>query len=220
MERPSDAVRERLLGWTLDYFANRSPSYARRLAPFRKQVTSLEDLVNLPVLTKAELISAGSSVAAQGVTPLHLNTRSGTSGGPPLFYTICAEELATTAHLVRNTRPISHPQSQGLLLNIQSPNHGPTVPMYGDLSTILFHNGSAAALNAVPIILQTNHEYDGRARRIDRILTTVNIVKRLTAYLLAKGWNLDQFGLREIVVVGSYLSRHFSSWLERTWHAN
>jgi phenylacetate-coenzyme A ligase PaaK-like adenylate-forming protein len=215
-ERPLDKVRSYLLPPTINFFAERSPFYKSHLSG-HDHVRSLSDLPRLPLLTKVQAVQAGSDFHSRGITPLHMNTTSGTTGGEPLIYYTSKEELDATDTLLAQCAPTEVGEPLPVTLHIHTVDHGPEFLRKRDLKVVHFHTNSANAVHALPHLLKRDFEIDGKQQRIQRIITTVNVFKRLTKYFETLQIEPTDWGLGDIVISGNYLSSHFSAWLESSW---
>jgi hypothetical protein len=181
-------------------------------------VGGLDDLPTLPVLTKAEVARAGTDFFSRHATPTIVNTTSGTTGHPLVYYR-CREELDASRTILERALGAADPAHAPLTLQLLHVAHGPHCLTAPEPDRVFFHSGSRAAFDELMSVLERPYWLGGRERKIEKVLIHVNELKRFTEYYEDQGRSFRHLGIRGIVAVANYISPALRDWVEDRWGA-
>jgi len=212
------ALRESLLGPTLEHAVRHVPYYRHRFKGRWKQVRSTRDLSLLPLLTKAEAIVHQESLLAGRPEAFVGAVSSGTMHGEarPLRVPRTAGETAALADFLAQRAGGGLARSRELVLEVRAVHHGvPQDPVpEGRLRIPWMYNANAFRLFEDMV---SRPQADGR--RVTGLVIGSGALMPLTAHFLERGLAPARFGVRRIGTTAFRLSPHWRALVERVWRA-
>ena len=211
-------LRESLLRDTVAWCTANSRFYRERL-PSPETVGGLDDLARMPVLYRDEVIEHQERLICDPSPPAAVQHTTGTTG-PFLEVLRSASEQAFiweffAAQLAVADQRLPRP----LHLNLANAYHGALTPLPSNayvLSAGVHDQAQAAQARA---ILERSYDLAGVEPRVSVVMGTERMVKALTAYLIADGYDLDGGAVRTVALFGGHVSTARKRLLAELWGA-
>jgi hypothetical protein len=215
------ALRNHLLGPTLQHAVEHSAFYRAHLGEAWRDVAVVGDLAKLPILTKAKAAQHQDAMRC-GPDPVDFGSvSSGTTRTGDRVFRVerCAEEVAALdefyAALADARGPAGDAPEPPLVLHVLTPNHGlPNAP--APPNTLRF--AWAPSRNVCEMIRAALTTSIG-GRRITVARLSISILKQLTVYFLDAGIDPKSFGVVEIGTNAALVTRRWRRIVEDTWGA-
>lgn len=212
--------REDLLGPTLRHARRRSRYYREVLPDSVENARSLEDLRELPILTKSALVERSLDLRT-ALAPGMVFRTTGTTGLPIAVYRTRAE-ISFLKRFQKTVAAYARDPDRELLpliLTIGSGYHGQALdlPMAGHrLSTGLF---DPVLLEQIMGLLRISHALPGVEPRVSVLTGVYCHLQWLTQMLLRRGFDFGEACVERLYCTGGYLTSRWQAVLERTWSA-
>ncbi len=218
------ALRNHLLGPTLQHAVLHSAFYRAHLGDAWRDVTVVADLPRLPILTKAVAASHQDEMRC-GADAVDFGTvSSGTTRvGDRLFRVErCPEEAAALTELYAAIADAHGPAPSSaahnappLVLHVLTPNHGlPNTPAPPDVLRFAW-SPSRNVCEMIRAALTTS--IGGRRITVARV--SISILKQLTVYFQDQGVDCRSLGLTEIGTNAALVTRRWRRIIEDAWGA-
>ncbi|VTR94350.1 Coenzyme F390 synthetase-like protein OS=Rhodospirillum rubrum F11 GN=F11_10105 PE=4 SV=1 [Gemmata massiliana] len=206
---------------TLNRAAQGSKYYARVLAGCDLNLQSIDEMRQLPILTRSLLMIHGLEMLITGAVPEYIRNTSGTTYGgasePPLVRFISEEERRAWLRLhevmmqgVKGPLPLA--------ARLLSLDHGLDMPgaMPGFFPLPL---EKAAHFRQIVHLLSSSYSFAGYSERIQLLIGSVTLLKSLTIMCLEHGVNASAFGVKLIKAHSQQLTPRWRGLLESYWEA-
>jgi phenylacetate-coenzyme A ligase PaaK-like adenylate-forming protein len=212
-------LRESLLRETVAWCATRSPYYRDRFGAAAQDFAGLADLPKLPVLFREEVVRHQAEILCDPSLPAAVQHTTGTTGASLHVYRGPAEQSFVweffSAQLTANPRPGPRP----LYMNLVNAYHGSLTGMPSHayvLSAGVYDRAQASQARG---ILERTFDLPGVEPRVSMVMGTERMVKALTAYLLADGFDLAGSAVKTITLFGGHVTPARKRLLGQLWGA-
>jgi phenylacetate-coenzyme A ligase PaaK-like adenylate-forming protein len=191
--------------------------YKKLWGSARREITTVEQLKALPVMTKADAVAFLAEFEFE-VAPAILSHSSGTSGK---ITTRCrsAEEIRALASVRQRPTIKTDLGLVPLRLAVDCANHGQTVVAETGEFGLKAVGFDIDVIGHVIQQLDKGYAFPGYTERVKVIHASLGFVKLLTIELLRLGRRPDQLGVELVSTFGEYLSPRWANWLGRQWNA-
>jgi len=217
---PVKLFRNRLLKETLAWSVQRSAFYRKRLGGIADSVRGVDDLPNIPVLFRDDVVAHHSEMQCSTGAPARIQYTTGTSGTFLQLYRGSDEAAFISAFYSAQIQSrFQDVAIRPLQLSLTSGFHGDPTPIPGwpfVISAGIYTDGHA---DQVQRILEREYAIPGVEPRITAITGSEPQLKALTAALLSRGWDLAGSPVKRLVVTGGYLTPRRKALIARLWDA-
>jgi hypothetical protein len=211
----AEELRTKLLSGTLKH-AWQSSRFYRRLWGKEPRANTLADLAGLPLTNKKALEENLDDIATDAKMPDFVQFTGGTSGVAALRY----RSLAETEWLGRRSRVLQSicGGPRKLCLHILVPFNGPEL-VVPDWPSFIVPLVLEKHFLQVDRLLRRRYQYDGWEPRISTILSGLDRLKMLTAYVLEQNIDVSAYSVCKILSSAAFLTGRWRRIVERTWNA-
>jgi hypothetical protein len=220
---PADSTRMELLRETLRHAVRSSPYYASALKHVDLNVATMDDLRQLPLLSRETLTTRSLNILVHDAVPEYFGITSGKTYGQgiarePLLHFHTEEERLTRLRLVDSLRDPSS-GLQPLILRLISANHG------------LDYGGGYPGCIAMPLekryhftailaVLRKEFPFEGFTPRVKMLVGPLNMLKLLTLLCIENEVSTDEFQVDSVTSHSWHLTGRWRSLLGSYWHAH
>lgn len=183
-----------------------------------RKIKTIEDLGDLPVVTKELLSSAEAEWARRaGNAPIVQNTSGST--GEPFFIYRSAEEVQFIWQFFSEYLGTDHNQDRPLQLNFSVPQHGAPTPIPAYVHVLSSSTTDNKLIEHALMLLRKKFCIPQTADRVSIISGAHLPILLLTNYVLEHSIASTEFGVSLIGLTGRYLTKRWRKLLERVWQA-
>lgn len=213
-------LRNELLRETMTWCTTRSPFYRSRFAPAAEGFRGLEDLARLPILFREEVVENLQELLCDPAVPAAIQHTTGTTGAFLQIYRSPAEQAFIWEFFSAQLRAQPRPGPRPLYMNLVNAYHGTLTGMPSHayvLSVGVYDRAQAAQARGV---LERVYALPGVEPRVSMVMGTERMVKALTAYLIADGFDLAGSAVKHITLFGGHVTPARKRLLGQLWNAD
>lgn len=208
--------RARLLAQTLGWCTTRSAFYRRHWGAAANQVRCVADLSCLPVLERHHIIENAADLLCDASLPVCVQNTSGTTGTLMQMYRGRSEvafiwDFFSRQIQMRDPRP--------LYLALTSAYHGAPTPLPSAAFVLNAGVYDRTQARQARSVLEARYALPGVDANVSVIVGADILVKALTAFLLADGFDLRSAGIRALLITGGHISAARKRLLADLWGA-
>lgn len=212
-------LQDALLRETVAWCAAKSPYYRASFGEVADGFRGLEDLARLPVLTRADVVGHHADLQCDPSLPAALQHTTGTTGAFLQIHRGPAEQAFVwdffAGQLESNPRPGLRP----LYLNLVNAYHGALtgMPSHAYVLSAGVHDRAQAQQSRG--LIERTYDLPGVEPRVSMIMGTERMIKALTAYLIADGFDLAGSPVHTLTLFGGHVTPARKRLLADLWHA-
>ncbi len=212
-------LRDALLKDTVAWCAANSPYYRRTFGEVAQGFRGLEDLARLPVLTRAQIVENHRDLQCDPSLPAALQHTTGTTGAFLQIHRGAAEQAFVWDFFAKQLEDNPPQGLRPLYLNLINAYHGALTGMPSHayvLSAGVFDRAQAQQARG---LLERTYDLPGVEPRVSMVMGTERMIKALTAYLLADGFDLAGSSVQVITLFGGHVTPARKRLLGDLWGA-
>jgi phenylacetate-coenzyme A ligase PaaK-like adenylate-forming protein len=213
-----DRLRGALLRDTVAWCVANSPFYRERF-PAPEEIRGVEDLTRLPVLFRQDVIDNHARLICDSSLPAAVQHTTGTTGPFLEILRGRSEQSFVWDFFAAQQATRPQPSPRPLHLNLTNAYHGALTPLPSPayvLSAGVHDEAQAAQARA---ILERSYELEDVEERVSVVMGTERMVKALTAYLHATGFDMAASPVRTIALFGGHVPAARKHLLGELWQA-
>lgn len=211
-------LRERLLQETVAWCNANSRFYRERFPP-AGEIRGLDDLPRLPVLFREDVIENYEALICDPAPPASVMHTTGTTGACVEVMRSPAEQSFVWDFFASQQAVSAEPELRPLQLNLVNAYHGSLTPMPTPAYVLSASVHDQAQASQARGILERTYRLPGTEPRVSTVMGTERMVKALTAYLLAEGFDLAGSSVGTLGLYGGHVSAARKLLLEEVWEA-
>ncbi len=211
-------LRSDLLRDTIDWCRSTSDFYRERFAD-AGQVTDLADLARLPVLFRTDIVENHERLRCDPETPVAIQHTTGTTGAFLQVYRGPAEQAFVWQFHAAQIDTTPPPASRPMHLVLSNAYHGALTPVPTRAYVMSVGVHDRAQASQARQVLDTTYDLPGVDSRVSVLSGTERMVKALTAYLIADGFDLAASTVRRVDLFGGHVTPRRQAMLAATWGA-
>jgi phenylacetate-coenzyme A ligase PaaK-like adenylate-forming protein len=215
-----EVFRDRLLRETVAWCIDHSSFYRDRFGVVGTEFSGLEDLERLPILFREDAANNTDAMLCSSGPPACVQYTTGTTG---TFFQLYRSQAEVSdigrffSHLIATNDGLE--QDRPLCLALASAYHGTPTPVPTRayiLSAGVYDRTQASQARR---ILEHSYRFPNVERRVSMLVGGDILIKALTGYLMADGFDFTNSGIRTIIMTGGHMSAARKHLLARTWNA-
>jgi phenylacetate-coenzyme A ligase PaaK-like adenylate-forming protein len=213
-------LRNDLLRETVTWCSTRSSFYRSRFGEVADGFRGIEDLARLPILFREEVAQNLRELVCDPATPAAIQHTTGTTGSFLQVYRGPAEQAFIWEFFSAQLRASPRPEPRPLYMNLVNAYHGTLTGMPSHayvLSVGVYDRAQASQARGV---LERVYELPGVEPRVSMIMGTERMIKALTAYLIADGFDLAASSVKTLTLFGGHVTPRRKQLLGTLWAAN
>ena len=207
-------LRDRLLELTIHQATRQTDYYSAVLGP-GEQKFAADQLSDLPLLNRGDLVEAGSSIRSKYADFGFCSYTSGTSEEPLIVYRSRQEQK-----YLRELFGLLQAEASGdapLVLSEASAHHGRKLEVPGHGVQFPVSLAGRAGFHVALQLPKSRFLMDGRYRNISMVAGPTNRIRQLTKFLMVHGYDRPPNPVAQVMVSGQYLSRLGRAGLAAFW---
>lgn len=211
-------LRNELLRETIEWCRNQSTFYRERFAD-AGEISTLDDLARLPVLRRSEVVANHDALRCDRSVPSAIQHTTGTTGRFLQIYRGAAEQAFVWQFMAAQLQANPPPAVRPLHLVLANAYHGTLTPVPTQAYVISVGVHDTAQAGQARQVLDTSYALPGIAERVGVVSGTERMVKALTAYLIADGFDFAASPVRRVDLFGGHVTARCKALLAATWQA-
>ncbi len=211
-------LRAKLLRETVAWCRAHSPFYRERFPP-AEEIQGLEDLTRLPVLFREDVVANYEALVCDATLPAAVLHTTGTTGAFLEVMRGRAEQAFVWDFFAAQQAVAGDPGVRPLHLNLVNAYHGSLTPMPTPAYVLSASVHDEAQASQARGILERTYALPDVEPRVSALMGTERMVKALTAYLIADGFDLAGSSVRTVALFGGHVSAARKRLLEELWGA-
>jgi phenylacetate-coenzyme A ligase PaaK-like adenylate-forming protein len=212
-------LRAELLRETVAWCTAHSSFYRERFPP-AEEIRGLEDLTRLPVLFREDVVANYEALVCDPTLPAAVLHTTGTTGAFLEVMRGRAEQAFVWDFFAAQQAVSGGDGVRPLHLSLVNAYHGSLTPMPTPAYVLSASVHDEAQASQARGILERTYALPGVEPRVSTVMGTERMVKALTAYLVADGFDLAGSSVRTVVLFGGHVSAARKRLLEELWGAN
>jgi phenylacetate-coenzyme A ligase PaaK-like adenylate-forming protein len=211
-------LRDTLLRQTVAWCVANSPYYRARF-PAPERFGGLDDLKQLPILRRQDVIDHHAELRCDGGVPAAIQHTTGTTGAFLELYRSAAEQAFVWEFFAAQLLARPAPSVRPLHLNLVNAYHGALTAMPSAayvLSAGVYDRAQALQARG---LLERRYDMPGVEARVSVVMGTERMVKALTAFLLDEGYDLPACPVSTVVLFGGHVTPARKLLLGQLWGA-
>jgi phenylacetate-coenzyme A ligase PaaK-like adenylate-forming protein len=211
-------LRAELLRETIEWCRASSPFYRARFAGLG-EISTLDDLAAVPVIFREDVVENHDALRCDSSLPAAIQHTTGTTGSFLQMYRGAAEQAFVWQFMASQIPPVLPGAIRPLHLVLANAYHGTLtqVPSLAYVVSVGVHDGAQAS--QARQVLDTTYSLPGIENRVGVVSGTERMVKALTAYLIADGFDFDASPVRRVDLFGGHVTRRRKAMLSGIWRA-
>ena len=215
----ASTLRGRLLQETVAWCRASSEFYRGRFA-HAGEINDLGDIVRLPVLTREDVTDNHAALRCDGSLPAAVQHTTGTTGAFLQVYRGANEQAFVWQFMAAQAQQTPLPSPRPLHLVLANAYHGALTPMPTRAYVMSVGVHDRAQASQARQVLETTYDLADVAPRVSVVSGTERMVKALTAYLVADGFDLAASPVRRVDLFGGHVTPRVKALLGRLWNAD
>ena len=211
-------LRSDLLRDTIQWCRSSSDFYRERFAA-AGEVTGLADLERLPVLLRQDIVDNHERLRCDHETPVAIQHTTGTTGAFLQVYRGPAEQSFVWQFHAAQIQTTPPPVSRPMHLVLSNAYHGALTPVPTRAYVMSVGVHDKAQASQARQVLDTAYDLPGVDSRVSVVSGTERMVKALTAYLIADGFDFAACAVRRVDLFGGHVTPRRQAMLAKTWGA-
>jgi len=213
------SLREELLGETISWCRNQSKYYRQRFAD-AGEVKCLTDMPKLPVLFREDVVDNHAAILCDPSLPAAVQHTTGTTGAFLQLHRSAGEQKFIWDFFSARLCAAPMPNPRPLYLSLSNAYHGSLIGMPTSAYTLSAGVHDMAQAQQARGLLERRYNLPGVAPQVSLLMGTERMVKALTAYLLADGYDLKNSPVRHLALFGGHVTPARKRLLARLWQAD
>lgn len=218
---PASAQRRlhgELLRDTVAWCVAGSEFYRERF-PAPEEIRGVEDLQRLPVLFRQDVIDNHARLICDSSPPAAIQHTTGTTGPFLEILRGPAEQSFVWEFFAAQQATRPKPSPRPLHLNLTNSYHGALTPLPSPAYILSASVHDEAQASQARGILERSYELSDVEERVSVVMGTERMVKALTAYLHATGYDMAASPVRTIALYGGHVPAARKRLIGELWQA-
>lgn len=211
-------LRSELLHDTIEWCRAGSGFYRDRFAA-AGEITDLAGLTQLPVLSRQDVVDHHAALRCESSLPAAIQHTTGTTGSFLQIYRGPAEQAFVWQFVAAQIQATPEPAVRRFHLVLANAYHGTLtpVPSRAYMASVGVHDQAQAS--QARQVLEASYALPGIESRVGVVSGTERMVKALTAYLAADGFDFASSPVRRIDLYGGHVTARRKAMLADMWQA-